>query len=244
MATQHPKSQCRQIVTGNFGSGDADVRYELFLEDAIDHLKSLSDCSVPLVLTDIPYGEVNQPSGGLRELDRGKADVMTFDLRTFIREVIRVTSGSIYVFCGTMQISYLIEELQAADMRMVRNCAWLKPNPSPMNGEHGWLSALENVAFAKRPRAFFGERTAPNYWKYATVPPSRRIHRTQKPTALLERIISASSKPGDLVLDPCMGFGSTGEAALTLGRNFTGIELDQATFLDAARRIEGLGSDE
>src|SRR5499433_756753 len=62
----------------------------------------------------------------------------------------------------------------------------------------------------------------------------RKIHPTQKPEALLHRIILASSEPGDLVLDPFLGSGTTAVVAKRLGRSFIGIERDRS-YADAAK---------
>jgi modification methylase len=60
-----------------------------------------------------------------------------------------------------------------------------------------------------------------------------KLHPTQKPEALLARIMMASTKPGDVVLDPFFGSGTTGAVARRLGRHFVGIEREQA-YIDAA----------
>jgi modification methylase len=62
----------------------------------------------------------------------------------------------------------------------------------------------------------------------------KKVHPTQKPEALLARILMASSKPGDIVLDPFFGSGTTGAVAKRLGRNFVGIEREQ-DYIDAAQ---------
>src|SRR6202040_3383203 len=62
----------------------------------------------------------------------------------------------------------------------------------------------------------------------------RKVHPTQKPEALLSRILLAASNKGDVVLDPFFGSGTTGVAAKRLGRSFIGIERD-ATYASAAR---------
>jgi site-specific DNA-methyltransferase (adenine-specific) len=66
------------------------------------------------------------------------------------------------------------------------------------------------------------------------------IHPTQKPVELLEYLIKTYTNEGNLVLDNCMGSGSTGVAALNLNRNFIGIELDENYFNIAKERIEGI----
>ena len=65
----------------------------------------------------------------------------------------------------------------------------------------------------------------------------RKLHPTQKPEALLHRVLLASSKPGDVVLDPFMGSGTTGAVAKQLGRVFIGIERESEYAKAARRRI-------
>ena len=64
-----------------------------------------------------------------------------------------------------------------------------------------------------------------------------KLHPTQKPVALLEYLIKTYTNPGDLVLDNCMGSGSTGVACINTGRKFIGMELDKGYFDIAEKRI-------
>lgn len=64
------------------------------------------------------------------------------------------------------------------------------------------------------------------------------FHPTQKPVALLEYLIKTYTNEGDVVLDNCMGSGSTGVACVNTGRDFIGIELDENYFNIAKNRIE------
>jgi modification methylase len=68
----------------------------------------------------------------------------------------------------------------------------------------------------------------------------RKVHPTQKPEALLRRLILAASNPGDLVLDPFFGSGTTGVAARRLRRSFIGIERDPLYAEAARRRIDAI----
>lgn len=68
------------------------------------------------------------------------------------------------------------------------------------------------------------------------------LHPTQKPVALMEYFIKTYSNPGDVVLDNCMGSGTTGVACARLGRGFIGMELDVEMFNIACERIEKEGS--
>ena len=70
-------------------------------------------------------------------------------------------------------------------------------------------------------------------------PDSKKLHPTQKPVALLEYLIKTYTSKGSLVLDNCMGSGSTGVACKRLGRDFIGMELNEDYFKLAKERIEG-----
>lgn len=64
------------------------------------------------------------------------------------------------------------------------------------------------------------------------------VHSTQKPVGLIEYLVRTYTDEGDLVLDNCMGSGTTGVACKRLGRDFIGMELDDNYFEIAKRRIE------
>ena len=73
--------------------------------DCMDILPKMPDSSVDFTITDIPYGEVNRPDSGLRNITKGAADIMTFDLNEFLQEIYRVTKNNIVIFCGRGQFS-------------------------------------------------------------------------------------------------------------------------------------------
>ena len=70
-----------------------------------------------------------------------------------------------------------------------------------------------------------------------------RVHPSQKPVALLEYLIRTYTRPGETVLDNCMGSGSTGVACLHTGRRFVGMEQDEQYFAVAERRIAEAGGE-
>ena len=76
-------------------------------------------------------------------------------------------------------------------------------------------------------------------WDYPTVKPYRGKHVCEKPLGIMEHIISASSRPGAVVLDCFAGSATTGVAALRLGREFIGIEKDEAWVRRGRERLEG-----
>lgn len=203
--------------------------------DCMERLRSLPSDSVHAVITDIPYGVVNRASNGLRDLDRGAADIVTFDLQQLLAELIRIASGSIYIFCGTEQVSEIRGTLAAAKLS-TRLCIWEKTNPSPVNGQHIWLSGIECCVYGKKKNATFNEHCKNTVFRYPTRP--GKLHPTQKPVELMERLIQASTNPGDTVLDPFMGSGTTAVACIRTGRNFIGFELDEQYHAIAQRRID------
>lgn len=221
--------------------------YQLYHGDCLIEMNKIPDKSVDVFLTDIPYDVVNRSSGGLRNLDKGVADIKTFNLDDFLNQLSRVTKGSAYVFCSTEQVSFIRKRLDEQGMT-TRLGIWEKTNPSPMNGEYMWLSSVECCVYGRNKGAVFTENCKSSVWRYPTV--RGKIHPTEKPVALLERLINASSNIGDTVLDACMGSGSTGVACVKTKRKFIGIELyplsdkpvDKKTnpnyFFEAQERIE------
>lgn len=208
---------------------------KIYHGDCIDIMSKMSDNSVHLTLTDIPYDECNKPSGGLRQIDKGQADQLNFDLNIFLNEVQRITSGSIYIFCGIQQVSTIYKKFRNDEM-VTRHCVWQKSNPSPMNGQSTWLSALENCVFAKFGGATFNESCKPNIWKYKSG--TGKIHPTQKPIGLMVRLIEASSQKEEVVFDPCIGSGTTAVACIKTHRHFIGIEQNKEWHAFARRRTK------
>lgn len=207
---------------------------KLILGDCIEKMKDIADGSVDMILSDIPYGEVSQKSGGLRLLDRGLADICSLDLEEMVLSFVRVCSGSFYVFCGTEQISLLVRSFKKYGLT-TRVGAWEKTNPSPMNGDKLWVSGLEFCVFARKPKSIFNEHCKKALWQ---APSGRsKIHPTEKPVKLMQRLIEASTNKGYTVLDSTMGSGTTGVACVNTGRNFIGIELDEGYFKIAENRI-------
>lgn len=203
-------------------------------EDCIEAMSKLSDKSIDLTVTDIPYGEVNRKSAGLRNLDKDKADVVNFNLPNLVDELCRLTKGSIYIFCGINQVS-TIRETMTKNKMSTRLCIWEKTNPSPMNGDKIWLSGIEACVFGKFSKATFNEHCKNTVFRY---PCGRnKIHPTQKPEELIERLVLASSNIGDLVLDPFSGSGTTAVVCKKTNRNFIGFELDKEYYDKAVDRI-------
>ncbi|WP_411033121.1 site-specific DNA-methyltransferase [Shinella sp. BYT-45] len=175
-------------------------------------------------------------------------------------------SGTIWVIGSYHNIFRVGATLQDLNFWILNDIVWRKTNPMPNFKGRRFQNAHETLIWATRdPKAKgytfnYDAMKAANDdvqmrsdWLFPICnggerlkdADGRKVHPTQKPEALLARILMASSKPGDVVLDPFFGSGTTGAVAKRLGRHFVGIEREQA-YIDAARErieaVEPLGS--
>ena len=217
---------------------------KLLQGDCMELMNNIPNESIDLVLTDIPYDEVNRKDNGLRKLDKENADILTFDLINFLEQLYDKAKSTIIIFCGKEQVSIIhsyFNDKQKKGKGTVRQLIWEKSNPSPMNGQHIYLSGVENAIWFKKRGGTFNAHCKNTVFKY---PIGRsKLHPTEKNHLLLQELILDNSNENDLILDPCMGSGSTGVVALQNNRNFLGIELNQNYFEIAKNRLEGLQYD-
>ena len=148
-------------------------------------------------------------------------------------------NGTIWV-CGTFHNIYSVEKcLKEAGFQIVNIITWHKSDPTPTWGELHFNFSSEYIIWArKNPRSkhFFnyelvkelnGGVLMPDVWKLPTVGMWEKTcgkHPTQKPLRLLYRIVMASTRIGETILDPFAGSCTTGIAANLLGRKFIGID--------------------
>lgn len=217
---------------------------KLLQGDCMELMNNIPNESIDLVLTDIPYNVVNREDNGLRKLDKENADILTFDLINFLEQLYDKAKSTIIIFCGKEQVSLIhsyFNDKQKKGKGTVRQLIWEKSNPSPMNGQHIYLSGVENAIWFKKRGGTFNAHCKNTVFKY---PIGRsKLHPTEKNHLLLQELILDNSNENDLILDPCMGSGSTGVVALQNNRNFLGIELNQNYFEIAKNRLEGLQYD-
>ena len=203
--------------------------------DCLKLLKLIPDKSVDLTLTDIPYGEVNRKSNGLRNLNKENADIVNFDIEELVDLLCKKTKGTIYMFCGTEQVSSIRKRMVENGMS-TRLCIWEKTNPSPMNGQHIWLSGIECCFYGKFKNATFNEHCKNSVFRFPNG--KSKIHPTEKPLKLFEYLIGVSSNEGDVVLDPFLGSGTTAVACINTNRHYIGFELDPNYYEIACKRLD------
>lgn len=213
------------------------MKIDLRCGDCLELMKDIS--KQRMLLTDIPYEEVNRKDNGLRNLNKDKADIKTFEIQDFL-EVIYDKADIFVIFCGQNQVSEIFNffnKKQKEGKGTTRQLVWCKSNPSPMNGEYLYLSGVENaIWFKKKGTGKMNSKCKKNYFIHPTG--SSKYHPTEKNHKLLEELILDNTNENDTIIDCCMGSGSTGIVALKNKRNFIGIELDETYFEIAKNRIE------
>lgn len=212
---------------------------EIYKGNCLELMTNMGGQLVDLTITDIPYDAVNRKSNGLRKLDKENADVLTFDIHSFLEEIYRLTKSTIIIFCAKEQISEIYEyfaEKQNNGKGTVRQLVWQKSNPSPMNGQNIYLSGVENAVWFKKRGGTFNAYCKNTVFKYPCG--KSKLHPTEKNHELLKELILDNSNMGDLVFDPCAGSGSHCLVAKENGRNYIGIELDEKYFGLAQERLQ------
>lgn len=153
-------------------------------------------------------------------------------------------NGSIIIFASYKSISFIMERLEKIGMEIKDLLIWKKSNPMPRNTTRRYVQDAEYAIWAvkKKSKWTFNK---PNDKKYLRATFTTAIvsgkekngHPTQKSLQLMKDIISIHTNPGDVILDPFMGSGTTGLAALNLDRKFIGIEKEESYYNIAKDRL-------
>jgi modification methylase len=170
--------------------------------------------------------------------------------------------GSLWVIGSYHNIFRLGTILQDLGFWILNDVIWIKTNPMPNFRGVRFTNAHETLIWAARSKdakytfnhhamkALNNDKQMRSDWTMPICTGEERLkieghkaHPTQKPEGLLYRVILASSNPGDLILDPFFGTGTTGAVAKRLHRNWIGIERDEKYTEIAARRIDAIHVD-
>ncbi|MCY4164285.1 MAG: site-specific DNA-methyltransferase [bacterium] len=164
-------------------------------------------------------------------------------------------NGTLWV-SGTHHVIHSVGyAMQCCGMKILNSITWEKPNPPPNLSCRYFTHSTETVLWAaktKRSKHIFnyqdmrtanGGKQMKSVWRYTPPAKSEKAfgkHPTQKPLGLLDRIILASTNPGDRVFDPFAGSATTGVSAIAHGRHFTGCEADSDYFSLAVKRLSSI----
>ena len=233
----------------------------LYHGDAIELLpRIIPGSSIDLIFADPPYFLSNDgvtcQSGKMVSVNKGGWDrLQTVKLmHEFNHQWLNACAsamhpnGVIWV-SGTRHVIYSVGfAMQELGFKLLNEITWEKPNPPPNLSCRYFTHSTETILWAARDlkskhkfnyqlmRTEAGDRQMKSVWRFLPAARAEKefgAHPTQKPLALLERIILASSDEGDLVVDPFVGSGTTGVAAIRNRRRFVGIDT-ASKFLDVA----------
>lgn len=240
--------------------------FKLILGDCFTKLKKLESNSIDMIFADPPYflsGDgITCNSGKMVSVNKGEWDKKKSlkDKHLFNKKWIRLCksvlkdNGTLWI-SGTMHNIYSIGmALEEEGFKIINNITWRKLNPPPNISCRTFVHSTETVIWAKKDdkkakhkfnykemRELNNNKQMKDVWETSLTKPSEKKqgkHPTQKPIALLERIILSSTDEKDLILDPFNGSGTTGIVANRLNRKYIGID-NEKDYLDLTiRRLE------
>jgi DNA modification methylase len=201
------------------------------------------------VITDPPYsvsvaGSISDGPRGTRNLDFFAGDTDWRAMRAAVVERLSLCADmkppTIVAWSGHRQTSYISDALEDRGYA-TRILVWRKQCPPPATPRSGFSSAVETAVYAYLPgRHWAGGQYEPNIYEADALRhgnPDKVGHPTQKPLSLMAWNIRLLVPPGGVILDPYMGSGTTGVAAVQMRHPFIGIEIEERYFHIACRRI-------
>ena len=239
----------------------------LYKENCFDVLPKIPENSIDMIFADPPYflsnggftchaGKKVSVNKGRWDISKGLEENYIFTQR-WLRECQRVLAlnGTIWV-SGTSHIIYTVgSAMQTLGYKILNDIAWFKVNPPPNLSCRYFTHSTETILWAaknKDSRHYFNydlmrkinnNKQMLSLWSFKAPGSAEKIygkHPTQKPWELLNRIVLASTKPGDIVLDPFTGSSTTGVAAVREKRQFIGIELEEEYLRTSIKRLKDL----
>lgn len=229
--------------------------WELLEGDCLEILPTMAAKSAAHVITDPPYSEwchsknakMLAGTDGRGAKDRSLRSKIDFahiapaQMRALGMEFGRLSMRWTLAFCDTELASDWISSLVAGGQDHVRIGAWVKRGATPQfSGDRPGI-AIESIVIAHaKGRKRWNGGGSHALWSYPLAREDRE-HTTQKPLPLMLELVELFTDPGDLVLDPFAGSGTTGVACLRMGRRFIGIEKDPAYAAIARERLAAEG---
>ena len=217
--------------------------------DSKVEMKRLKTASVDLVFTDPPFAIALDK--GFKSVDAWAGKVYDDELQhvmdtisLVVKECYRVLKDDrhMYLWFAVQHYEYVYKML--TDVGFLVNpvpCVWIKTGGGGAGGsEYAYASNYELFFLCMKGRRPLNKLGQSNVWIEPRVAPQRKIHPTEKPTALIRKIIEQSSQAGELVIDPFAGSSSTLVAAFECNRQAWGCELDKEYYSQGVLKIEKL----
>lgn len=216
--------------------------------DDAEGLPSVADKSIDHIITDPPYLEYvhagnrrsQKKGGGVIAPEIPFAHLTPEEREAAAYEFVRTCRGWIIVCCDLEGVAGWVHDLtRVAGAKKRNTLVWHKTNCAPKFHGDGPAQACEAavVAWAGKGKSRWNAGGMPGFYE-AMAPRKERRHSTQKPLSLFHQLVADFTRPGELVVDPYMGGGTTGKACKQLGRRWAGFEIDPWTATDAMEEID------
>lgn len=221
-------------------------KYQLFLGNAINLFQQIEDETIDCIVTDPPYETisggtpdndcVSRPTGILAKNDGKIFEHNDIDITVWIKECYRVLKPSthIYIMTNFLNLEHYLSEIRKAGFDIHNLLIWEKNNATP---NRWYMKNCEYIIFARKgaakPIFNCGTKTVLQYKNVKD-----RLHPTEKPLDLLECLITNSTSPEEVVLDPFGGSFSTALAAIKTGRRAISFEIDENYYNLGKERLE------
>ncbi len=237
--------------------------FKLIYNDIFKAIKKFEDKSVDMIFADPPYFLSNDGitcSGGkMVSVNKGEWD-RTLSIKEkhkfnkkWIKECYRVLkdNGTIWI-SGTLHNIYSIGmALEEEAFKIINNITWQKTNPPPNLSCKTFTHSTETILWARKDlkkvkytfnynimKELNNNKQMKDVWTTSLTKPSEKKcgkHPTQKPLEILDKIILASTKENDLILDPFCGSSTTGISAVRLNRRYIGID-NEKEYIELSKR--------
>lgn len=204
---------------------------KIYNMDCIEGMKQLPDESVDLVVADPPYG-INYFSGRYKNGNPHLPIVNDDVLFIPVDELWRVLKPTGCMFIFYSQKKPLIDE------RVKNVIVWVKNNWTAGDLYADFGNQYELIAYMPKDGFKLHSKRYSNVWGFNRISADNLLHPTQKPEAIVRRLIETATKEGDLVLDPFVGSGTTAVACKQLNRRFIGFEISKEYCDVAEKRLE------
>jgi len=239
--------------------------FQLYTADAIDLMRALPSESVDMIITDVAYEslEKHRAVGTTTRLKQSDASSNEWfpifpnrRFEEFFREAYRILkkNAHLYFYCD-QETAFVAKPVgEEAGFKFWKPLVWAKtkqgttPNADDLTVDHQaigmgyhYRASYEFILFfekGKRKLTDLGVRDVLPF------PSIRNGYPTEKPTDLNRVLVRLSSEPGETVLDPFMGSGSTGVSAVRNGRHFIGGDIKEGAVAEARRRLLAQGATE
>lgn len=232
---------------------DPNWRKCVLCADSREVIKRIPDNSIDFILTDPPYnlgqhstGNIPLPGRSAMNNDVAEWDMIDFNPEEWADEFIRILkpTGNLFIFTSYNQLgrwyNCLDHKFDTSNFMI-----WHKTNPAPKIFKAGFLNSCEMIFTCwnkKHTWNFISQAEMHNFLESPICMRPERLsnpkHPAQKPISILRKMIEIASNEGDIIFDPFMGVGSTGVAAMQLGRRFIGVEIDKDYCAAGKKRIE------